>query len=203
MKIVDKLLYFCAIWFVIVGFIGILMGVQFYANAAKNLDDLPTIKGAITDIQYRDIYDKELGTTHHSMVIYIDSVVSVYTFNSRNLEILKENVIQKGDYCQVWFMLEARRDKKTFEVYKYRMRALDLNNEKVIEFKNQSYLAIYIFLYALILIVPALLFVLKDRERIFGNNTEGNSAEENKPRVSLYQALKNGLLNKELDNNNE
>jgi hypothetical protein len=174
MKIIDKALYIRAIWFVAVGFFAILIAAQLYIDEPKSTKDLKTIHGTITDIQHQDLFSEKIKTNQNSIVIYIDSVVSVYTYYSRHRAILDTINISIGDYCQAWVDIAVRKNIENGEIHQYLIRAMKINNRDVISFKRPKLLSISFFLYSLIIFIPALFFVIKHPEILFGKKKDSN-----------------------------
>lgn len=164
MKIIDKILYIRAIWFVVAGIFAILISVKFCSNQPKSLDDFETICGKVTGIEHVDLYSRTFNSVMNCTVLYVDSIATAYIYGSKHQAILNTTVINNGDYCQVWGEMEIREFIQSEEKVKYKIRALSINGKQIISFKRQRFLSIYLFFYVLIILVPALFFVIKHPE---------------------------------------
>jgi hypothetical protein len=167
-KLNNKYLYTKAIWFVIAGFVAILISIRFCVDQPASKNEFHMLSGKITEIRQGDLFSSRSNTTQNSTIICVDSVASAYVYNNKHVAILNAAKINIGDSCRIWVDTEVRKDIGTGEVFRNIIKAMSVNGEQLLDFKPKRWLAFTPFLYALIIFVPALLFVIKHPEILFG-----------------------------------
>jgi hypothetical protein len=167
----DKYWYIKAIWYVFAGLCAIMICFRFCADLPRSKDEFPVLKGKITDIRRGRLFLNRLNSTQNSVIVCVDSVASAYVFQYKHVAIL-DTVMNVGDSCQIWVDTEVCEDIETGEEYRYIMKAMSIDGEQIFDYKIQRGFVISIWLYALIIFIPALLVVVKHPKMLSGKKKE-------------------------------
>lgn len=156
MSVFDKTRYLRALFILLP--IGIAFTYWGIEGITKDVDDLPQIKGSISDIKEESLFYETCDCYKNTLLIYLQGhKLPFKTKIVKNIEILKP-ILTKGQNVEIWIWDKTNDN---------RIEQLKINGEMIIPYNRTLVLYLGFLLIGLVLLLLCVFYIIKSPEDLF------------------------------------